>query len=131
MSLKRVFGDDSAAAFVGSTWFDAVQTPDLVGAPSAISLSSIVPADNAGNITVTDNVVLTFNNAMVSHNVTVIKADGTLVAGAYSWDTAKKVLTFNPTDPLAGASTYIVAINGCVDIYGQELAASATNFGTA
>lgn len=131
MSLKRVFGDDSSEVFDADGWFDAVQTPDLVGAPSALALSSIVPNDGASGVTVTDNIVLTFNNKIASHHVTVIKADGTLVAGAYSWDATGKILTFNPTASLDASSTYIVAINGVKDIYGQELAASAANFATA
>lgn len=131
MKLKRVFGDTADSAFSATGWFDQVQTPDAVGSPDAIALSSIVPNDGASGVTVSDNIVLTFNNAIESHNVTVIKADGTLVAGAYSWDATAKILTFNPTSNLDASSTYIVAINGVVDIYGQELAAAAANFGTA
>lgn len=131
MKLKRVFGDTADAAFSAAGWFDQVQTPDAVGAPDAVALSSIAPNDGTSGVTVSDNIVLTFNNEIESHNVTVIKADGTLVAGAYSWDATGKILTFNPTSNLAGSSTYIVAINGVVDIYGQELAAAAANFETA
>lgn len=131
MSLKRVFGDTSDATFDETGWFDQVQTPSSVGAPSAVALSSIVPADNATNITVTDNIVLTFNNAIESEAVSVIKADGTIVAGAKTWDATYKILTFNPTASLDAGATYIVAVNGVVDIYGQALTAVAKNFETA
>ncbi len=130
-ALKRVFADTADVIFDPAGWFDQVQTPNTVGAPSAIELSSIVPADNAENIAVTDNIVLTFNNAIAAEAVTVIKADGTLVAGAKTWDSMFKILTFNPTASLDAGSTYIVAVNGVMDIYGQALAAAAKNFSTA
>jgi phi13 family phage major tail protein len=129
--LKRTFADTSDAAFDPTGWFDQVQTPDNSGAPDAVALSSIVPADNDSAIAVGDNIVLTFNNKIVSEAITVIKADGTLVACAKSWDSTGKILTINPTENLAAASTYIVAVNGVVDIFGQALAASASNFATA
>jgi phi13 family phage major tail protein len=131
MSLKRVFGDDSAAAFVGSTWFDQVQTPAAVGAPDAIALSTAEPADGELAFGATANIVLTFNNAIDSNAISVVKTDGTLVAGAATWDAAKKVYTFNPTDPLAAGADYIININGVVDIYGQALATAALNFTVA
>ncbi len=131
MSLKRVFADTADAVFDPTGWFDQVQTPSVVGAPAVIALSSIVPADNAENIAVTDNIVLTFNNAIASEAVTVIKADGTLVAGAKTWDSTGKILTFNPTENLDAGSVYIIAVNGVVDIYGQALTAVAKNFSTA
>lgn len=130
-SLKRVFADTSDATFVPTGWFDQVQTPTVVGAPAAVTLSTIVPADGASGIVVTANIVLTFNNAITSEAVSVIKADGTLVAGAKTWDATAKILTFNPTASLDAGATYIVAVNGVTDIYGQALAASAVNFATA
>jgi len=131
MSLKRVFADTADTAFVPTGWFDQVQTPASVGAPAAIALSSIVPADAAANVVVTADIVITFNNKIDTEAITVIKADGTLVAGAKTWDAAGKILTFNPTANLDAGSTYIVAVNGVVDIYGQALTAVAMNFGTA
>lgn len=130
-SLKRVFADTSDEAFVSTGWFDQVQTPVSVGAPSAVELSTIVPADAAANVAVTSNIVLTFNNKIALEAITVIKADGTLIAGTKTWDAAGKILTFDPTANFDASSTYIVAVNGVVDVYGQALAAVAMNFGTA
>ena len=129
--LKRIFGDTADVAFSATGWFDQVQTPSSVGSPDAVALSSVVPADNATEQLATVNIVLTFNNQIESEAVTVVKADGTIVAGAKTWDAAGKVLTFNPTDALAAGATYIVNVAGVVDIYGQALAASAANFAVA
>ncbi|NJD02031.1 MAG: hypothetical protein FIA99_05425 [Ruminiclostridium sp.] len=130
-SLKRVFADTADEVFDSTGWFTQVQTPDSIGAPDAIALSTIVPADEAAGVVVGANIVLTFNNEIVSEAVTVIKSDGTLVAAAKTWDATGKILTINPDSNLDAASTYIVAVNGVVDIYGQALAAAAKNFGTA
>lgn len=100
-------------------------------APSAIALSSIVPADDAAAQIVSVNIVLTFNNKIVRESVVVTSAAGLLVAGAKTWDAAGKVLTFNPTENLAAGTTYIVTVGGVVDIYGQSLAVEVKNFATA
>lgn len=129
-SLKRVFADTADTAFDPTGWFDQVQTPDAVGAPSAIALSSISPADDATNAAVSSNIVLTFNNKISSEAITIIKADGTLITGTKAWDSTGKILTIDPTTNLSSASTFIVAVNGVVDIYGQELTATAKSFTT-
>jgi len=111
-------------------------TPDAIAAlfadaaPSALALSSISPADDATNVAVNANVVLTFNNKVVTESVIVASEDGTIVAGAKTWDTACKVLTFNPTADLTNNTVYIVTIGGVADIYGQSLAAAVKNFTT-
>jgi hypothetical protein len=75
--------------------------------------------------------VLTFNNKIASEAITVIEDDGTIVAAAKSWDATGKILTIDPTVNLDAATTYLVAVNGVIDIYGQALAAAAKNFTTA
>lgn len=97
---------------------------------SAIALSSIVPADDATNIAIDANIVLAFNNKIAAEAIIVTEADGTIVEGAKTWDTAGKVLTFNPTANLANSTVYLITIAGVVDIYGQSLAASVKNFTT-
>lgn len=129
--MKRVYGDTADTAFDASGWFAQVQTPTTAAAPAAVALSSIVPADNATGVAVGANIVLTFNNAIASEAVTIIKADGTLVTAAKTWDATAKILTVNPSSDLSASSTYIVSVAGVVDIYGQTLAASAVNFATA
>jgi methionine-rich copper-binding protein CopC len=110
--------DEVAAIFAGA-------------APSAVALSSIVPADGSSTALTTANVVLTFNNEIKSNAVVVTKADGTFVATTKSWDTAKKVLTVHPTTALSAGATYLVAIAGVVDIYNQALDAEVKDFTVA
>ncbi|MFA5655116.1 MAG: Ig-like domain-containing protein [Dysgonamonadaceae bacterium] len=98
--------------------------------PDAIALSTIVPADDADNVAVDANVVLTFNNKILRESIVVTKSDGTIVAGTKSWDSTGKILTFDPTANLSNSSTYIVSIGGVVDIYGKTLAAQVKNFTT-
>ena len=131
VSVKRVFGDTEDEAFDPTDWFTQVQTPEVAGAPTAIALSSIVPNDEDVDVDITDSIVLIFNNAIENEAISIIKSDGTIVAGTKTWDSTYKILTFDPTSSLDTNSTYIVAINGVVDIYGQELAGVATNFTTA
>lgn len=98
------------------------------GAPAALALSSIAPLDNALDQAVGVNIVLTFNNRILREAVVVTKTDGTIVAGAKTWDADGKVLTFNPTNDLTNSATYIVTVGGVVDIYNQALAPEVKNF---
>ena len=129
--IKRVYGDTADEAFDADGWFDQVQTPDTASAPSAIALSTIVPADDTSAIAVTSTVAITFNNKIATDNITVISATGIIVAGTKAYDSTGKILTFTPAENLTAGTTYIVAVAGVVDIYGQELAAVAKNFATA
>lgn len=99
-------------------------------APSALALSTIVPADDDTGVAVNVNVVITFNNKIAREAIIVTSEAGAIVAGAKTWDAAGKVLTFNPTADLATNTGYIVTVGGVVDIYGQSLAAVVKNFTT-
>lgn len=107
--------------------------PDVIAAmfasaPSAVALSSIVPADGDSGILAGANVVMTFNNAIIRESVIVTKADGTVVEGVKTWDAARKILTFNPSSDLTAGATYLVTIGGVVDIYNQVLADAVKDF---
>jgi len=111
--------------------------PDEVAAllaadtPSALALVEISPADEDADVAVDSNIVLTFNNKISRESIIVTKDDGTLVAGTKTWDTAGKVLTFEPTGNLSVSTVYLVTVGGVVDIYGQALSAAVINFMTA
>ena len=122
-------GETATAAFDGSTWFSQVQTPDVSSAPSAIALSSIVPADAATGITTTASVVLTFNNKISEQAVTVIKStDGSVVATTASFDAAGKVLTLAHATAFTSAAKYFVILADVIDVYGQTLAPVTKSF---
>jgi len=97
---------------------------------SAVALSTIVPADAATNVAKAANVVITFNNKIMREAVVVTSAAGAIVPGEKTWDAPGKILTFNPTSDLAGATVYLVTVGGVADIYGQTLAAVVKKFTT-
>ena len=108
------------------------EVASLIGGttPEAITVS-VSPLDDATAVLVTSNVVMTFNNKIAHASVVVMSAAGVKVAGTASFDTAGKVLTFHPTASLTASTTYLVALAGVTDVYGQTLADSVTNFATA
>jgi len=131
--VKRVHGDEDTTNFSGANWFNAVQVP-LAGTPDAFTVSS-VPADAATGISVSANIVLTFSNALAGGaegGIILVDADTFApVAAARTLDTARKVVTLNPTSNLDAATDYIVIVAGVVDIHGQQLASTVINFTTA
>jgi len=102
----------------------------FAAAPDALVLSSIVPDDEAVDVALAANIVLTFNNKILREAIVVAEADGTIIPGDKIWDAAGKVLTFNPTDDFTGDTVYLVTVGGVVDIYGQSLAPVVNNFTT-
>ena len=125
------------ALVFGSTGADArlplpaeIITLFTEAAPDALALSSIAPLDDASNVAINANIVLTFNNKIAREAVVVASAAGAIVAGTKTWDATGKILTFNPTADLANATTYVVTVGGVVDIYNQGLTAVVKNFTT-
>ena len=105
----------------------AVVISTLQNTPDAVSVS-ISPADGAASVAASANVVLTFNNAIVSESVVIVSAAGAIVAASKSWDTTRKILTVNPTTDMTSGVKYIVTVAGVVDVYAQALAAAAYDF---
>lgn len=128
-----IYSIKSSDPAFGDTFFTKATLETLAAAvtPDALALSTIVPAAAAVGIVVTANVVITFNNKIASESITLMKADGTLAPGAKTWDATGKILTIDPTVNMSAATTYIVAVNGVKDIYGQALAATTKTFTTA
>lgn len=110
---------------------DEVAALFTAGAPDALVISSISPADDEPAAPVNSNIIVTFNNAINSGYINVVSEAGELVEGVGSWDAAKKIYTFNPTSDLGAATGYIVTIAGVVDVYNQALATTVKNFTTA
>lgn len=132
--------------FTGHYDTSALQTPpyeirfpkDNVGDVVAPTVTC-VPVDTATGIVVTADVVMTFSEAIKADtingsNFMLIKAsDGTIVAGALSYNAGQTIVTFNPTASLSGATAYIMIIGtGVKDVKGNSLAAvNMFNFTTA
>lgn len=109
--------DEIAAIFAGET-------------PSALTVTA-VPADEATAVSVSSNLVLTFNNAISEESVMVTSAAGAIVPVTKTLDATKKVLTINPNADLSAATVYLVNIVGVVDVYNQALTPTVVNFTTA
>ena len=109
---------------------DEIATLLAADSPDALALSSIVPDDDEEDVALAANITLTFNNKILHEAIIVTKADGTIIPGTKTWNTAGKVLTFDPTDDFAGSTVYLVTVGGVVDIYGQSLAPVVKNFTT-
>lgn len=128
---KGVQADTTDAAFAGSeAWFAQVQTPDTLGAPDALAMTSN-PANNATGVETSVRPALTFSNSISEHAVTLIGADGTLVAATSAFDAAGKVLTITPTAALTSAGVYSIIVAGVKDVYGQALDTTVVKFTVA
>jgi phi13 family phage major tail protein len=114
-------------------WLAAMESTDDVVAPTV----ACVPLDAAVDVAINSNIVWTadkdlLSSTVIAANVMVMKADGTPVAGAISYDVAGKTITFNPTADLANNTDYIAILTvGIRSASGVALAAPSTiNFKT-
>jgi methionine-rich copper-binding protein CopC len=110
---------------------DEIATLFASAAPSALALSTSVPADAATAVVVSSNITLTFNNKVVDEAIVLMSAAGVIVAVTKTWDATGKILTIDPTSNLTAATTYLIAVSGVTDIYGQALAPVVRKFTTA
>jgi len=130
-SLKRIFADTSDPAFDPAGWFSQVQTPDTSGAPDTVALSSVVPSDGSSNVDLDTDIVLTFNNKIKDEEIVLLdSATGDVVEVIKSWNATGKVLTITPDENLTASTKYIISVTGVVDVYGQRLAATGSDFTT-
>lgn len=127
--------DPDYVAATGTNWFTSgpLGTTDTT-APTA----TCVPVDAATGVAVGADIVVTFDEAIQVSDITaanfvLMKADGTNVPGALTYDADHKVVTFNPTSNMAAATAHIfVVTTGVHDLAGNALAAPLIiNFTTA
>lgn len=134
---KKTADEDHAdyVSGIGSAWYTSVESSADTTAPTV----TCVPADAATGVAVDASIVLTFSEAIststlvIGESFVVVKDDGTVVAGAGTWDTDHEVYTFNPTSNLDASSNYNVIVTTAVkDLAGNALAAvNIFNFTTA
>lgn len=131
--IKGLFADTTDAAFNAAGWFSQVQTPATLGSPTAIALSSIVPAADATAVVKTADIVITFNNKIVDDNINLWNSPlGTKVTAiTKTWDATGKICTLHPTSALAATTRHAVIIANVTDIYGQALDDTVKYFTTA
>lgn len=119
--IKRIVGDEDADNFSATGWYTQVQTPSTV-TPSALALSTSVPADDATNVSKTASITLTFNNKLKAgaiNNVSLIDDANALVTTTNTLDTTGKIMTLAHS-ALAASKEHKVVI-AVEDIYGQVL----------
>jgi hypothetical protein len=100
-------------------------------APTALALSTSLPAADAVAVVASSNIVLTFNNKVYEESILVTTAAGVVIPFAKVWDTTGKILTIDPIANLTASTIYLVAVIGVVDIYNQVLAPVVRKFTTA
>lgn len=110
---------------------DEVATIIGGAAPSALALSTVVPADAATAIAVGASVVLTFNNKISSEMIMMTSVTGAVIAGTKTADATGKIITFKPTSNLTASTKYYVTLVGVLDIYSQALPVVVKTFTTA
>lgn len=109
---------------------DEIKTILNEAAPKQITVET-VPADEAGSVSVSDNITLTFNNKIASENVVLVSSTGTVVPINKSFDSTGKILTIDPVSELEASTSYLLNIIGVVDTYNQTLEPTVKNFTTA
>lgn len=125
-AVKRVVGDEDAADFSGTTWFDAVQVP-VAGSPDAFTCTPS-PIDGATDQTIGVALVYTFSNPLAGNaenGVSLVRADtAAAITITRTLNAARTVLTLGHAN-LTLAKTYLVVLAGVTDMYGQALGDTA------
>ncbi|MHB1167355.1 MAG: major tail protein [Carboxydocellales bacterium] len=127
--------DPTYVAATGTTWFDSVGTADT----TPPTISTYLPANNATGVAVGATINWTFSEAIdqagiTAANFVVFKdTDGTVVAGALTYDAATFKVTLTPSAALTALTAYRAVVTKDVqDLSGNKLAAnSVTKFTTA
>ena len=91
-------------------------TDPSASATDAPALASLAPSAGATGVDPAKPVVLTFTMSMMTGMETlVVLHEGTVsgpqVAGSSAWSADRKTLTFTPTAPLKGRTTYVVHLS--------------------
>lgn len=113
-----------------------IQDIETIGDDTDAPTVTTVPADGAESIVASINLTATFSEDIrqgdiKDDNFTLIKADGTEVAGALTYTPANKTATFDPTSDLDASADYIWIIANVRDLAGNKIAKTVVNFKTA
>ncbi|HCW79594.1 MAG TPA: hypothetical protein DG942_00640 [Ruminococcaceae bacterium] len=128
---KGVQADTTDPAFAGAdAWFAQVQTPETLGKPAALTMTSD-PENDATGVAADAKPVLTFSNAISMDAVSIVTTDGTLVDFTPSLDAAGKVMTLAPKAALTSGAAYTVVVAGVADVFGQSIDPTAIKFTVA
>lgn len=131
MEFTGIKVSGEAFELVSNETAEALTLPDST--PPAFTLSS-VPADAATGVVVSSNIVLTFSNEIAAgaeNAIILTTVAGVPKACARTINTARTIVTLNPSTDMAAATEYLIIVPGVTDIYAQTLADTVINFTTA
>ncbi len=101
---------------------------------TGFNVSSIVPADGAGDVAVSLTIVATFNAAVDATTLSgnfVVSAAESPVEGTFTLNEDKTEVTFTPSANLTGATSYDVSLTGSVkSATGTDLTVASSSFET-
>lgn len=134
MKIKGIGIDDGSNGIYDWVQNETADTlPGETASAPSFTLSS-VPADAATGVVVSSNMVLTFSNELAPNSengIMLTTAAGVPVAVARTINSARLIVTLNPTSNLSGTTEYLIIVPGVKDVYGQTLADTVVNFTTA
>lgn len=112
-----------------------IEDIETIGNDVAVPTVITVPADAATEVVVSSNLTATFSEDIregdiSDNNFTLIKTDGTIVAGSLSYTPATKVATFKPSNDLDSSTDYIWIIANVRDLAGNKIVKKVVNFQT-
>jgi hypothetical protein len=127
--------DPTATAAAGDL-YTIEDVANITGDTTAPTVTT-TPADAATGVVISANLTALFDEDVratdiIADNFTLLKvSDGTIVAGALTYNVGARTATFNPTANLDAGTAYIWVIARVRDIAGNVMARTVTNFTTA
>lgn len=132
---RKVDGNSSKRMESDSPSFSEANVADFFTyvdgtAPSALALSSSVPADDATGILATAKPTLTFSNAILDYSGIVLLnvTDDTVLEFTAAPDTTGKIITISPETNFTAAKKINIILSNITDVYGQKLAKQIISF---
>ena len=114
-----------------------------LGSDATAPTATISPADGASGVTANSNITITFDEAILDTSGAAISdptslitlkdsnASGTDIAFSASINSAKTIITINPTSDFSSSQTIYVAIGSVEDAAGNETSSSNATFTAA
>jgi PKD repeat protein len=119
------------ASFTTQVTASAGSSQGVSVGPTALTVTSIVPADGSAAVALTGSVRVAFSNLIdpsTISGVVTLAANGVPVGGSITLGVDGRSLVFRPAAPLASKTAYQVTVAGSLrDTNGRPLAAGATS----
>lgn len=128
--MKRIYADTTDEAFNPVSWFNQVQTPDTASVPVVLNLASSVPIDEAIEVALDEDIVLTFSNKILNQTITLFTDAFETVEIDVTKDSTGKILTISPKADLEATTSYVLIITKVTDIHGQTIENEVIGFTT-